>query len=82
MRPSGFLFFFGYFFSFHKEKKKVTKRFEIKEKFILKKRKIEIIKPKSKKTSSITTNRKYLIIEKVPSSIIIEKYNAKYNAGR
>jgi len=54
----------------------------LKRNYILKKRKIEIIKPKSKKTSSITTNRKYLIIEKVPSSIIIEKYNAKYNAGR
>jgi hypothetical protein len=41
----------NFFFSFHKEKKKVTKRFEIKEKFNLKKREIEIKKPKSKKTS-------------------------------
>jgi hypothetical protein len=34
LRTLGFLFFFGtIFFSFHKEKKKVTKRFEMKEKF-------------------------------------------------
>ena len=36
-RTSGFLFFFGpFFFSFHKEKKKGSKRFDMKEKFYLK----------------------------------------------
>jgi hypothetical protein len=36
-RPGFSSFLEPFFFSFHKEKKKVTKRFEIKEKFKLKK---------------------------------------------